>query len=463
MRLINRDFARLFYGQAISVVGNIVFDTTLVLWISTDLLPGDAYAPVAVSGVMIAVAVSAFAVGPVAGVFVDRWNPMRTMMVTDGLRALLIAFLAVLAALPHDTLPAGPTIILIYLIVFLANSGAQFFNPSRMAVVSEIVPEQERARATGILQATGYTAAIAGPPLAAPLLFETGATVALALNAASFVVSFLTIRGLRVSLPALGSRAPSAEPDAGAPLRRFRAEFRSGIRFVVHSPVLRVLLMSLAVATFGSATLNALNVFFIPENLHAKAGWFGTIGMGEGAGALTGALVAGRLCRRFRDITVFGAGLTLVGIGLVVYARSPSLWVAVPVIVVIGVPLGAINAALSPILLRATPREYLGRTVSTFVPVQQLASMVSAVAAGWLVSTLWRNFHHRVAGIAFGRIDTVYLLGGIAITVSGVLASVMLRSAESAVESIPARVPVPVADAQPSAAHPSYPSDSNNT
>jgi hypothetical protein len=40
MRPINPNFNRLFYGLAISALGNYIFDTTLILWISTRLLPG---------------------------------------------------------------------------------------------------------------------------------------------------------------------------------------------------------------------------------------------------------------------------------------------------------------------------------------------------------------------------------------------------------------------------------------
>ncbi|MFE9423624.1 hypothetical protein ACFYNO_11760 [Kitasatospora sp. NPDC006697] len=126
-----------------------------------------------------------------------------------------------------------------------------------------------------------------------------------------------------------------------------------------------------------------------------------------------------------------------------VYARLDSLWIAVPVIALIGVSLGAINSALSPILLRATPREYLGRAISTFAPVQQLASLTSAIGVGWLVSTAWRNFHHQVAGVRFGRIDTVYLIGGFAILLSSVLALAVLRRAEAEARSGEAREAVP--------------------
>lgn len=69
--LINRNYAQLWYGQAVSLLGTAMFDTTLVLWVGTVLTRGRSWAPAAVSGVLVAVAVGTL-VAPVAGVLVDR-------------------------------------------------------------------------------------------------------------------------------------------------------------------------------------------------------------------------------------------------------------------------------------------------------------------------------------------------------------------------------------------------------
>jgi MFS family permease len=446
MRLINGSFTKLFYGQAVSYVGDYVFDTGVVLWISTVLIPHGSYAPAAVSGVMIAVAVGVLTVSPVAGVFVDRWDKRRTMLVADLLRAVLIGLLALVASLPAGSLPTGVVLALVYAVVLLATAAAQFFNAARFAFVSGLVAEDERARATGILQATGYTAAIVGPPLAAPLLFGLGASWTLVVNALSFAASFAMVRAVR---PAVVESRPAAPPDGTAQasaLTRFLAELWEGVQVVTRNQVLRVLVGTLAVLTLGAATLNSLNVFFVPRNLHADASWFGTIGMGEGVGAVIGALSGGWLCRRFRDVTVYGVGLALVGAGLAVYARAGTLWAAILVIALIGLPLGAINTALSPILLRATPQEYIGRVISTFGPVQQLASMVSAVATGWLMSTGWPDFQGTVAGMSVGPIDTLYSVGAVAIVASGLYAVIALRSSDAPAVA-PASAPGAVAGA----------------
>src|SRR5262249_15433296 len=77
---INRNFALLWWGQAISSIGDYAWDTALVLWIATFLAKGRPWAPLAVSGVLLAAALPQIVVGPIAGVFVDRLDKRRTMI-----------------------------------------------------------------------------------------------------------------------------------------------------------------------------------------------------------------------------------------------------------------------------------------------------------------------------------------------------------------------------------------------
>ena len=155
--------------------------------------------------------------------------------------------------------------------------------------------------------------------------------------------------------------------------------------------------------TLGAGALNALLVFFVTENLHTAADWYGTIGMGEGLGAIAGTLIAGV------DLQSPGrrAGVLLrpvvAGIGILGFARLDNLWQAVVTLAVLGIPMGALNVALTPIILRAVPRELLGRVAGIMTPVQYLASMIAALGAGWLASTALRDFHLDIGPVTLGR------------------------------------------------------------
>src|SRR5215470_17391818 len=72
--LANRDFVLLLCGQTVSNFGDIIFDTTLTLWIGVRIAPARSWAPLAISGVLAAATFPVLFVGPIAGVFVDRWT-----------------------------------------------------------------------------------------------------------------------------------------------------------------------------------------------------------------------------------------------------------------------------------------------------------------------------------------------------------------------------------------------------
>ena len=85
---------------------------------------------------------------------------------------MLVGCLVVLPLLPTGTLPVSVQLVIVYAVVVLSTVASRFFTPARFTVVADIVPAADQSRASGITQATSATAAIIGPPLAAPLCGE---------------------------------------------------------------------------------------------------------------------------------------------------------------------------------------------------------------------------------------------------------------------------------------------------
>jgi MFS family permease len=422
--LINRDYRRLWTGQLVSQAGDFVFSTTLSLWIGTVLLSDTSYAPAGVSALVVVVAVATLAVGPLAGVFVDRWDHRRTMLVADLVRAALIGLLTLAAFLPDGTLSRTTLLVAAYVTVLLTTCAAQFFNPARFALIGEVVEPGERAKAAGIGQATQAVATIAGPPLAAPLLFTVGVQWALLLNALSFLASFAAVRAVR--RPAAATPAPTAEPG----LAGFREEFTAGLRLVLSSRVVTTLIATVVLVTIGADALNALNVFFVTDNLHAASRWYGTLEMSLGAGLVGGAFMATWLANRLGASRLFSLGLMLTGIGLVLYSRLDALGPALATLALVGIPLAAVNTALTPVLLAEVPPSHVGRVIAVINPAQQLGALTGVSLAGWLASGPLSGFHATAAGVRFGRIDTIFTAAGLLVTAGGVYAAAALRTAE---------------------------------
>jgi MFS family permease len=415
----NRNWRLLWLGQSVSLTGDMVFYVTVLLWIATIIAKGKPWAPAAASGALIATSVPVLIVGPLAGVWVDRWDRRRTMLFADAARALLIASLLVLPALGHR-IPVGAQLAVVYSVLAVASSFGEFFDPSRLAILGTIVPPEEQTKASGQLTASFSLAQVIGPPIAAPLLFVFGVEWALLLNAASFAVSFGCVRAIRVSDEAA---------EAPAPRAGFGEEFRTGLRFFAGNKILMALGIGIVIAMLGNGAVNALAVFFIQRNLHVTASLVGAVIGSVGVGAVTGALLAGRIARRIPPAQMFWLALIIAGVAEVGFARSTALPPAIVAAAIIGLGAGLLNSAFSPLILSVTPSRLLGRVSAVLSPMQQLASIVSMALAGLLASTVLRGFHREIAGVTLGPYDTVLTCSGLLFVIAGLALIAPMRGA----------------------------------
>jgi MFS family permease len=418
--LVNRNYAKLWYGQAVSAIGDTVFGTTLVLWVSQVLARGVPWAPAAVSGILLAAGAAVALVGPVAGVFVDRWNRKSTMMRTEVIRAAVVTGLTGLSFVPVRDLPIGLWLAAVYAVVFVLNAVGQFFSPARFATTGDVVHgEQDRVRAAGLAEVTTSAAGIIGPPIAALLLLTVGFQWALAANAASYVVSYLAIRLLRLAPEAPEPRRAAL---AGAGQTSLHAEFSFGLRIFARNRFLMTLLTVTMVCQCGTGAINALNVFFVTRDLHASSRLFGVAETAVGAGFIVGALAAGRMVRWIGARTLTWSGLLAAGVLAAGYALQRSFPAGLAMLAIYAMPIAMLNTAVAPLLLDTVPREYLGRVMAVFTPVNQLASMLSVVVSGWLTSTVLRSFRASFAGVTLNSVSLVFIVSGGLIFIAGVRA-----------------------------------------
>jgi MFS family permease len=425
--LINGNYGRLWAGHTISIFGDFIFDTTLVLWIAAVIARGQSWAPLAVSGIFIATTVPMLFISPVAGVFVDRWNKRGTMLAMDAARAVLVGLLILSAGVvPLPFLPGGHLPLLwqlgvIYADVFLLNALSQFFRPASLALIGDIVPEEMQARAMGLSQTSMSIAMILGPTLAAPLFVAVGPEWALGVNALSFVASYMLIRTVNAP-PAAHSVATGARPN-------FWREFGGGLAYFLRSRLLVVLTIAATILMLGGGALNALDYFFITGNLHASTNLYGVIGGVMGIGLIVGAVVAGAFAQKVGLTRVVWISLLALAISIIVYARMTDFRVAAVLIGVVGIFQAALNVAVGPLLLQSTPRELIGRVSSILNPAIMTATLVGAGLAGYLDSTVLRGFSTTILGFHLGPVDTLFTSAGVIGVVGALFAMFFLPNA----------------------------------
>lgn len=171
-----------------------------------------------------------------------------------------------------------------YAIAFGMSVGAVFFNPAASSVLPTLVSKEELVAANSGIWTAAVLSQIALAPLAGLLVVQAGHGPAFAINAASYGLSALMLRGLRV-----------ASPPEHLGRRHLLADAREGVRVVVRHRLLRALAAGQLLAALSAGATSALLVVLAEDHLGANGSQYGlliaAIGIG-GRARPTGAAAA---------------------------------------------------------------------------------------------------------------------------------------------------------------------------
>lgn len=412
--LINRNFALLWVGDVISALGDYSFAITLTIWVALTLAKGQSWAPLAITGLVVSSAIPMMVIGPIAGVYVDRWDKRRTMLVVDLAQFVLVGLLVLTTFWPGGHLPLGWQIGVIYADSFLLVAVDQFFNQAGNTLIRDIVAPEDQPRAIGRVLTMVSIGTIVGPAIGAPMFALLGPRLALLANAVSFLFSFALLLAIRP--PQVDGSRQSGEK------KKFFPEFSWGLRYLFNSPILRAMLIATVIYTTGTSALSALNIFFVTGNLHTPEALYGLAGGSLGVGTLVGSMFGSKLTKRFGLARVFWWSILAMGVLILIYARLPIFALALVVLFLLGMPSGTVSIAAGPLYFRVTPREVLARTTAVRVSVVSVAGLIGAAIAGYLDSTILSNLHVTVLGMVFSSVDTIILVGAIFVLIGGLYA-----------------------------------------
>jgi MFS family permease len=307
------EFLKLWGGQAISEVGSQV--SLLALPTVAILVLGASPFQV---GLLAASENLAFPVlGLVAGVYVDRLRRRPIMIVCDVGRLLALATVPVAFAL--GVLSMGQ----LYAVGLIVGVGTVFFDVSYQSYLPALIPRADLIEGNTKLQVTGSVAQMAGPALGGFLIQLLGPARAVAADAASFLISVVSLIWIRRPEP---SPAPASESGR----RGFFAEMWEGIQVVFGNPTIWKIAGSTSTSNLGSNIFFAVYLIFVYRVLHLSPGTVGVI-FGAGAvGGLLGALTAAWIPRRIGlgptlFVTILLGGLSLILVPLAQFGLAIPL------------------------------------------------------------------------------------------------------------------------------------------
>jgi len=396
------DFRLLWLGQTISQIGDGL--TSLALLIVINKLSGST---AALATMMIAIALPQLVFGLISGVFVDRWDRKKIMIVSDLIRsALVLGF--VLVRRPED-------IWIFYMLGFLQAAIGTLFDPAKSASIPNIVDRSMLLAANSLSQTTRVITGVIGSILAGLMVGLMGtAWPAFLLDGLSFFLSAVFI-----SRMADFSRIETQAADG---IKHMLGQLWEGLRFLASRRLLVGVMVTFAVTMLGLGALNVLIVPFLVNRLQISTAALGVADAAQVIGMVLGSSLVAALAIRLKDTQIIVGGVVGLGLSVTVFGAINSAWMALVVLFVVGLCLTPVQAAAATIFQANIPDDKRGRAGSALNTVITLASVVSMASAGLL-------------GDALGVREVFFLCGGVAVF-AGLLAAVLMRGSAGAVPMV---------------------------
>lgn len=370
------DFLRLWAGQTVSAFGSQV--TRVALPLTAVLVLGAS--PVQMGLLRAAADTPAFALGLVAGAWVDRVRRRPLLIAAELAQAVTLASVPLAAALGVLSLAQ------LAVVVVLSGCFATLFAVAHRAYVPSLVGGGAVVDANGKLATTGSAAELAGPGLGGVLVQLLGPPLAIAADAASYALSAAALLGIAAR------EAPVGVAD-GEPREGFWWSIGDGIRFIVGDPALRVLAGSAGLFNLFDGVIFAVYVLYVTRGLGVPPVLLGAIFAAGGAGGLIGALLAGRAARRFGLGRALLAGLVLATAGeslIPLAGGGPAVAATVLAAAEVAVGLGAVVYQVNGVSLRqlVTPAARQGRVHATTAVISSGLGPLGALAGGVIGQTV---------------------------------------------------------------------------
>ena len=316
------------------------------------------------------------------GVLVDRVDRRRLMVLIDWTRVAAMAVLAAAIATGHGS------IALLYVVLFVINTGEIVFRSASQAMIPAVVPRARLERANGWL--TGGDTLMQGM-LAGPLagfLFAVAVWIPFFVNAGTYLASAVLIGLVAGTYRSSRATATSGPDDAAAArgLRSVRADIAEGFGWLMRQRVLRTMSILIGLLNVTLTAATAVLVLLARERLGLGSVGYGLLFTCIAGGGILGAVIGDRLIGWVTATWTIRIGLLVEAGTHLALATSRDAYLVGLVLFAFGVHSSLWTIVGSSLRQRLTPPEMLGRVGSTGLFIAAGGNCVGAVLGGVIAS-----------------------------------------------------------------------------
>jgi len=367
--LQNRNFFLLWLGQIISQLGDRLDQMALIAFIYSRA-PGSTLGMAKILSFTI---IPVFLIGPLAGVYVDRWDRRKTMYTCDFLRAALVFTIPFFLFYTKNLIP-------IYLIIFVIFSIGRFFVPAKMSIIPDLVDKKDLLIANSLVTVTGMIAAIFGFGLSGVLVEWLGAKSGFYLDSFSFLVS-----GTMIFLIAKKVNTKMNITEVGREIvdvirKSAFQEIKEGVLYFIRNKNIRFAAGVNFILWSALGSVYVVIIAFVQNTLHSATKDLGLLIMFLGGGLFAGSLLYGRLGQKWSHYKTIFFCLILSGIMLVIFSftinRYPHFNTAALLAFMLGLCMAPIMIASNTVIHNSSDNEMMGKIFSSLEIVMHLGFLL---------------------------------------------------------------------------------------
>jgi len=402
----NKNFLRLWLAQVISQFGDRINQMALIGLIA-GRTPGSA---IELAKLLSFTIIPVFIVGPIAGVYVDRWDRRRTLFICDFLRGLLVLTIPLVLIARGSMVP-------IYIVVFLAFCLSRFYVPAKMSIIPDLVEGKDLLMANSLVTTTGMIAFTLGCALGGFIVERFGAKGGFICDAITFFISgilvFSITKTLKFNIPASKWLDISKEV-IGVIKKSIFSEIKEGILYLSRHKEIRFIINMLFILFSAAGAIYVVIIVFVQEVFKSVTRDLGLLAVFLGVGLFVGSLSYGRLGEKISRFKTIFLCLILGGLMLILFSatlqRLPNLWMGAILAFILGLIVGPIMIAANTVVHQVSDDKMRGKVFSALEVVMHFAFLMAMLTSSFLAEYIARFWILIGVGVIFSAVGIIGLL-----------------------------------------------------
>lgn len=362
-------FVIIWTGQLFSTLSSSIIGYAVVFWLSIETRSAEVLAFATIAALL-----PQLLLGPFVGVYVDRWNRKRIMILSDSFIAtcsLVMAFLF---------MKGDVDVSLVYLLLVLRSVGSAFHVPAMQASVPLLAPESELIRINGINQVIQSVSTIGGPALAALFITILNMTWVLLMDVIGATVAIVSLLLVHI---------PDPEKKENQPGPNLFREMLEGMKEIYFRKGLFWLFLVIVFMIFFIMPVAALFPLMTIDQFSGGTFQMSIVEISWGLGMLAGGTLLG-FKPKINRITLINLTFIILGLTFALSGILPEngFWIFVGLTFIGGITLSVYSGTFMTVMQSTIDPGALGRVLSIYGSLTMLPSMIGLLQTGYIAESI---------------------------------------------------------------------------